>query len=175
MSGQHLKLEILKRGDYGKDICLSDEQHIITLYGLPHVVKHIQQQFESINQKAVEKINAVPPVVPRVSIKLEKPPPSNIEIPPKARESMISPKSTQITASKPPTHSIMFDVDEPGFEVLINQNFNRLLAIVNSKCSLDKQIIHHQIQIQIPKAKVYEFNDNTSEIQSQENDSESSE
>jgi hypothetical protein len=164
-----LKTDILKRGDYGKDICLFDEQQIITLYGLPHVVKDIQQQFETINQKAIEKLNAVPPVVRSDSIKLEKPRHSNIENPSKARESIIPQKSTEITTSKPRTHSIVFDIDEPGFEVLINQDFNRLLAIFDSNFSLDKQILHHPIQIRIPRAKIYEFEDNTPDIQTEDN------
>jgi hypothetical protein len=169
-----LKTDILKRCDYGKNICLFDEQQIITLYGLYHVVKDIQQQFETINQKALEKLNAVPPVVRSDPIKSENPPipklrSLNIDSLPKIRESIISQKNAEIITSKPPTHSIMFDVDEPGFEVLINQDFHRLLAIVDSNCSLAKQILHHQIQIRIPKAKVYDLDDNLSEVQSQDN------
>jgi hypothetical protein len=164
-----LKNDILKRSDYGKDICLLDEQQIITLYGLPHVVKDVQQQFTTINQKAIEKLYNTPSVVRNDSIKSEKPRESTVENAPKARESIISPKSTEITTSKSPTHSIMFDVDEPGFEVLINQGFQRLSAIVDSNCSLVKQIVHHQIQIPIPKAKVYEFDDNQNEVQSPDN------
>ncbi len=279
-----LKTEILKRRDYGKDICLIDEQQIITLYGLPHVVKDIQQQFESINEKVAEKFNYVrnvirsepiksekplivnlpigkspiekpliekpptvklpmekppienstiekplivkPPTVklpidkpgieksfienspivkspigkppfekplieklsietsPIVKLPIEKPPPEkvpieksryfNIESSPKSSESATHPKIDQIITQKSQPRSIIFYVDEPGFEVLINQNFSPLLDIVNSKCLLDKQIIHQQIQIHIPKAKVSEFDDNTCEVQSQHNDSEPS-
>ncbi len=163
-----LTMNILKRGDYGKDICLLDEQQIITLYGLPNVVKDVQKQFETINQKAVVKLNSVPPVVRSDSIKSEKSRQSTIEKSPKARESIISPKSTEIITSKPPTRSIVFDVDEPGFEVLINQDFHRLSAIVDSNCSLVKQILRHQIQIPIPNAKIYEFDNNTPDIQSED-------
>jgi hypothetical protein len=49
-----LKATILQRADYGKDICLLDERQIITLFGLPQVVKDLQQEFESINTKDKE-------------------------------------------------------------------------------------------------------------------------
>jgi hypothetical protein len=70
------------------------------------------------------------------------------------------------------TRSITFYVDEPGFEVLINEDLNQLLAVIKSKCSLEKQIIHRQIHIQIPKAKLDQLDDNTFEFLLQENDSE---
>jgi hypothetical protein len=69
--------------------------------------------------------------------------------------------------------SITFDVYEPGFEVLVNTEFTRLSAIVDSKCSVEKHIISHKIQIQIPKAKVTESDDNSSEVYSQAGDSKS--
>jgi hypothetical protein len=152
-----LTSDILKRDDYGKDICLLDEQKIITLYGLPHAVKNVQQQFEKINQKAVEKLNSVPPVIRNVSVNSEKPRQSIIESPPKITEN---------TTPKPQTHSIVFDIDEPGFELLIDQDFPRLLAIVGSNCTIVKQIIQRQIPIPIPKTKINEIDDNTSAVQS---------
>jgi hypothetical protein len=169
-----LKTTILRRGDYGKDICLFDHQQTITLYGVPHVVKDVQQRFESIDKKD-EKINDVSLVVKSAPNKPETSPIANrrdlnIENPSKSGESNTRQKNSEIVQ----TRSIMFYVDEPGFEVLVNQNFNRLSAIVESKCLLEKQIIHHQIQIQIPKAKVYEFDDNASEVQSQDDNSEPS-
>jgi hypothetical protein len=69
--------------------------------------------------------------------------------------------------------SITFDVDEPGFEVLVKIKYSQFLAIVDSKCSIESQIINRKIQIQIPKARVTDFNDNTSEMYSQETDMES--
>jgi hypothetical protein len=176
-----LKNTILKRSDYGKDICLFDKQQSITLYGVPRVVKDIQQQFESINKKD-ENLNYVPIVIQSEPVKSQKPPTEklsiekprdlNIDSPLKSSKSTTHPGNNQIITQKPQTRSISFQVDEPGFEVLINQNFNQLLVIGNSKCSVDKQIIHQQIQIPIPKAKVYEFDDSTSDIQSRENNSE---
>jgi hypothetical protein len=69
--------------------------------------------------------------------------------------------------------SITFDVYEPGFEVLVNMEFARLSAIVDSTCSIEQQIIDHKIQFQIPKAKVTESDDNSSEVYSQADDSKS--
>jgi hypothetical protein len=43
------------------------------------------------------------------------------------------------------------------------------LAIFDSNFSLDKQILHHPIQIRIPRAKIYEFEDNTPDIQTEDN------
>ena len=154
-----LTSDILKRDDYGKDICLLDEQKIITLYGLPDAVKDVQQQFDKINQKAREKLNSVPPVIRNVSVNSEKPRQSIIESPP---------KSTENTTPKPQTRSIVFDIDEPGFELLIDQDFPRLLAIVGSNCSIVKQILHHQIPIPIPKTKINETDDNTPAVQSED-------
>lgn len=46
-----LTANILRRADYGKDICVLDEQQTVTLFGLPQVVKDLQQEFELINRK----------------------------------------------------------------------------------------------------------------------------
>jgi hypothetical protein len=42
---------ILDRVDYRKNICLFNEYPTVILFGLPHVVKDLQQEFESINTK----------------------------------------------------------------------------------------------------------------------------
>jgi hypothetical protein len=112
----------------------------------------------------VEKHSFVSIIAQTELIKAEKPPisnPRNLNI-----------ENSPIIIQKPQIRSIVFDIDEPGFEVLINQEIHQLLGIVESKCSLEKQILHHQIQIQIPRAKVYEFEDDISEVQTQENNPE---
>ncbi|CAF1000281.1 unnamed protein product [Rotaria sordida] len=166
-----LKTKIFQRDDYGKDICLFDEQKTISLFGLPEIVKNVQQLFED------KKVNSAPSVVKTESNKREtlstsKLPVLKIENSPLSTKSTIHEKYNQINTQRIQTYSITFDVDEPGFEILVNHNFNQLLAIIESKCQLEKQIIQHQIQIQIPKAKVDYFDDNTLQIQEQENNSE---
>jgi hypothetical protein len=42
---------ILQCEDYGKHICLFHERPFISLFGLPHTVSILQQQFDSINKK----------------------------------------------------------------------------------------------------------------------------
>lgn len=259
-----LKNTILKRSDYRKDICLFDEQHTITLYGIAHVVKRIQQQFESINknnktsdkvptfvnEKFVksgngsiknwnnEKGSVIKSLIPDRPIEqlhaqklsLQKPSgqqaysqqtctqktlvyssrtqessmqqpqiqqssvhnlgtkqlPVQETVPPQASLAMpsiekpcdakinSSLKSNETVIHSLSTQSIVFDVDEPGFELLVIQRFDQLSTIVNSECSLEKQILRKRIQILIPKAKLYESEDDILNIESQGNTSESS-
>ncbi|CAF3560166.1 unnamed protein product [Rotaria sp. Silwood1] len=156
---ESLKMKIYIRDDYGKDICLFDEQQTITLFGLPEVVKNVQQLFED------KKPKYIPPIVKN---ELNKP-----ETSVQPSQSTIHQEDKQIKKQIVQTFSIAFDVDEPGFEILVNRDCNQLLNIVGSKCQLEKQIIYHKIQIQIPKVRVDHFNHNTLQSQSQENISES--
>ncbi|CAF3757861.1 unnamed protein product [Rotaria socialis] len=166
-----LKTKIFARDDYGKDICLSHEKQTISLFGLPDVVKTVQQLIESKKmdtiQSAVKNEANRPEIVatPKASI-------PKIENYSKSSESNLYPECTQIKAQTVQNYSIDFDIDEPGFEILVNQDFHRLLAIVDSKCQLVKQIISHRIQIQIPKAKKHYFDDGASCGLPQENTSE---
>lgn len=80
--------------------------------------------------------------------------------------------NNQIITPQLPKCSLIFHVDKPGFEILINQEINQLLTITNSKCSLEKEIVHQLIQIQIPKAKVYELEDTIFDVQPQVDSSE---
>ncbi|CAF4582707.1 unnamed protein product [Rotaria sp. Silwood1] len=156
---ESLKMKIYIRDDYGKDICLFDEQQTITLFGLPEVVKNVQQLFED------KKPKYIPPIVKN---ELNKP-----ETSVQPSQSTIHQEDKQIKKQIVQTFSIAFDVDEPGFEILANRDCNQLLNIVGSKCQLEKQIIYHKIQIQIPKVRADHFNYNTLQSQSQENTSES--
>ncbi|CAF1335504.1 unnamed protein product [Rotaria sp. Silwood1] len=156
---ESLKMKIYIRDDYGKDICLFDEQQTITLFGLPEVVKNVQQLFED------KKTKYVPPIVKN---ELNKP-----ETSVQPSQPTIHQEDKQIKKQIVQTFSIAFDVDEPGFEILANRDCNQLLNIVGSKCQLEKQIIYHKIQIQIPKVRADHFNYNTLQSQSQENTSES--
>ena len=165
-----LKAKILKRNDYGKDVCLFEEQQTITLYGLPHVVKYLLQQFEEA------KMDSIPSMDTNKSKKLGIVPSpklydSKTENDPRSKEAFIDQEHNQINPPVVQTRSITFDIDEPGFEVLVNHNFNQVLAIVQSKCLLDKQIIHRQIQIEVPKAKSGNFAQNASKTSSPEHES----
>jgi diaminopimelate epimerase len=57
---------ILQRDDYGKDICLFYERPFISLFGLPHIVSILQQQFDSINKNDKTMQNLVSVVKPQV-------------------------------------------------------------------------------------------------------------
>ncbi|CAF1379978.1 unnamed protein product, partial [Rotaria sp. Silwood1] len=165
-----LKTKIFQRSDYGIDICLFDEQQTISFFGLPEVVNHVQQLFED------KKIKNVPSVVKNEANKLEvlpipKPPTLKIDNSPQISKTNIHQECNPLNAQKVEKFSITFDVDEPGFEIFVNEQFNQLLTVVKSKCQLEKQILHHQIQIQVPKANVH-FNDPTLQTQPQENNSE---
>ncbi|CAM4845808.1 unnamed protein product, partial [Rotaria magnacalcarata] len=166
-----LKTKILARADYGKDICLSHEKQTISLFGVPDVVKTVQQLIESqkmdTSQSAIKDEANKPEIIatPKAHI-------SKIENSSKSSESNLYPESNQITTQTVQTYLIEFDIDEPGFEVLVNHDSNRLLAIIDSKCQLVKQIIPHPIQIQIPKAKKHYFDDGASCSLTQENKSE---
>ena len=50
-----------------------------------------------------------------------------------------------------------FEIDEPGFEILVSKEPERLLSIVNSKCYLEKTIESRRIHIPIPKARTTEL------------------
>ncbi|CAM4906998.1 unnamed protein product [Rotaria socialis] len=166
-----LKTKIFARDDYGKDVCLSHEKQTISLFGLPDEVKTVQQLIESKKmdtiQSAVKNEASRPEIVATPKARIPK-----IENYSKSSESNLYPECTQIKAQTVQNYSIDFDIDEPGFEFLVNQDFHRLLAIVDSKCKLVKQIISHRIQIQIPKAKKHYFDDGASCGLSQENTSE---
>ncbi|CAF4133192.1 unnamed protein product, partial [Adineta steineri] len=162
-----LKTKVLHCDDYGKNICLFDEQHTVTLYGTLQLVKDVLLQFESLNKKNQITKN-ISPIIDKIvddSRKFPTPKPRtlNVENVPQFRETLES-KVTQ-------SYSITFDVDEPGFEILINQNSNRLLTVIGSKCSLTKHIIDHRVEIQIPKAKLDEIDNNAYNVQSGENNS----
>jgi hypothetical protein len=115
----------------------------------------------------VENEPKKPPVAERRNLIIPNPPKIN-ELTTHREHPKIN---TDSFTETPRTRSITFFVDEPGFEVLITTDSSRVSAIVESKCSLQKQMINQTIQIQIPKAKVTELADDTSDVQSQENNS----
>ncbi|CAF4205137.1 unnamed protein product [Rotaria sp. Silwood2] len=162
-----LKSRILQRDNYGKDISLLDEQQTISLFGLPEIVKQVQQLFEdkkattnsSMRKNQLRKARTEP-IRKLQGEKSEHWSPSNNDT--------LNQESNQSKQKTIETYSITFDIDEPGFEVLVNKSFNRLLAIIESKCQLEKEIIHHPIQIEIPKSKVNHSDDSTSHNKSQE-------
>ena len=212
-----VKNDVLQRTDYGKDICLREQSQNIILYGLPHVVKDIQQRFELVNKTETNLLNIRLFVARTESIKPEEPRRSDLKnalkrpAPTKEQPAVEPVRSTSIQGQKsqpamepvrsapmqeqksqpavepvrsapmqeqksqpavepkPPMRSMIFDIDQPGFEVLISQDFSRLLAVVASKCSLEKEILHHSIRISIPKAKARNVSNSFSSVQSEEN------
>ena len=137
-----LKNNVLQCADYGKDICLLEQQQIITLYGLPHVVQDVQQQFEILNQKEATLLSV--------------------------RALATRSESIRSVEAKPVMRSLTFDMDVPGFEVLISEDRDRLTDIVASKCHLEKQILHQSIRINVPKAKARKIVDTIAPTASQE-------
>ncbi len=201
-------MEILQRADYGKDFCLfDDKQQLITLYGLPHIVKDIQQRFESTNNQRNEILNAIPTVVQDQLIKTERsstdespfikpfietsstekastkkplietsstekastkkplvetssvglplsenlPAIESLDL--NVAESPLHLSSHQSNIRKPQLRSIVFEIDEPGFEVSINDKFGELLAIVNTKCVLERKILYHKFKFEFREPK----------------------
>ncbi|CAF3405365.1 unnamed protein product, partial [Rotaria sp. Silwood2] len=61
---------------------------------------------------------------------------------------------------------ISFEIDEPGFEVLVSQELERLLAIVKLKCFLEKTIETRNIHIPIPKAWIASLDNEVKQAQS---------
>jgi len=56
---------------------------------------------------------------------------------------------------------ISFDIVEPGFELLISKEPERLTSVVKSKCYLEKTIDTHRDHIPIPKARETDLDDRT--------------
>jgi hypothetical protein len=52
-----------------------------------------------------------------------------------------------------------FTIDEPGFEILISKEPERLTSLVKSKCFLEKTIETCRVHIPIPKARVADLED----------------
>ena len=148
---------ITTRVDYGKDICLDESQGKTSLYGLPILVTQYQKKLEAINER--EKASQVESRARAAGV-LSKP--EKIEKPVlKSTHEPVVHRTENIPI--PPTYSITFDVDQPGFEVLVDQELPRLLAIFKSKVFYGKQIIDHPIQIDIPKARVDDIPDQSEE------------
>ncbi|CAF0989356.1 unnamed protein product [Adineta ricciae] len=155
-----LKTAILRHNGYGKRICLLDEQQTITLYGEADLVKFYRQQFELLNKQKEQK-DRVPLAVSR-SITLDScqpKPPAPVQLP---VGSSTHEQNIPITPKHIQNISITFDIDEVGFEHLVSQDWNRVVAVVESKCSIEKEIIRTQIRIQLPKAKEEQMDDSTS-------------
>ncbi|UJR08142.1 hypothetical protein I4U23_012418 [Adineta vaga] len=169
-----LRTNISKHHDYSKRICLLEKQHSLILYGETAITKDFQRQFELLNENNKKKAAALANTMKLKT--LEKHPNSC------SHEATVTnntssgltnrlQKDNQMNPTSEQIQSIVFHVDEPGFEVVVSQVWNRVVAVVDSKCSITKQIIHNQIQISLPKAKVEQFDDSISDVPSSENDS----
>ncbi|CAF1007839.1 unnamed protein product [Adineta ricciae] len=157
-----LKTAILRHNEYGKRICLLDEQQTITLYGEADLVKSYRQQFELLSKQKEQK-DHVPLAVPRSTTpgSYQPKPPAPVQLP------VVSPTREQNIPITPK-------------DIQISQDWNRVVAVVESKCSIAKEVIRTQIQIQLPKAKEEQMDNSTSgcsvseEIPSTENPTTSS-
>ena len=142
---------ILRRTDYGSNVSLESVQGTISLYGLAATVQNCVDALEEINvkEKCAERLAKVShPVVGPKPVKADQ---SLVES--KRKPPVPANDSVRI----PQTYSITFDVDQPGFEVLVNQEPSRLLAIVKSNGCLEKQILNYPTPIVVPNATVNEF------------------
>ncbi|CAF3972311.1 unnamed protein product, partial [Rotaria sp. Silwood1] len=60
---------------------------------------------------------------------------------------------------------IKFEIKSSAFAILINNEPERLLSIVKSKCYLEKQIQTHHINISIPIAQIVDHEDRSQQTQ----------
>jgi hypothetical protein len=58
-----------------------------------------------------------------------------------------------------------FDINEPGFEVVVSKEPERLTTLVKSKCFLEKTTETHRVHIPIPKARVADLEDGVKQTQ----------
>jgi len=58
-----------------------------------------------------------------------------------------------------------FDVNEPGFEVLVTKEPERLITLVKSKCFLEKKIETYHDNIPIPKSRITDLEDGIKQLQ----------
>lgn len=56
-------------------------------------------------------------------------------------------------------HETSFDVNEPGFEILVSKETDRLLSLVKSKCYLEKTIDTFSDPIPVPNARIADPDD----------------
>lgn len=46
-----------------------------------------------------------------------------------------------------------FVVDQPGFEIIVQKQFDQVVKLVKSKCFVDKTLDKQQVQISMPKSR----------------------
>ncbi|CAF5173260.1 unnamed protein product, partial [Rotaria magnacalcarata] len=170
-----LERKILQRADYKKNICLYKDSNTVYLFGLKDLVKKFHQEFQELQNQHDPKICKVTlsdrklkylTYVAKADVnKLAKKYKSdgldlNLT---RLRQNgeFIAPMSihSKITESLEALAQInenSFEIDEPGFEILVSKKPERLLTIVNSKCYLEKTIESRRIHIPIPKARIAE-------------------
>ncbi|CAF1935738.1 unnamed protein product [Rotaria magnacalcarata] len=171
-----LERKILQRADYKKNICLYKDSNTVYLFGLKDLVKKFHQEFQELQNQHDPKICKVTlsdrklkylTYVAKADVnKLAKKYKSNgldLNLT-RLRQNgeFIAPMSihSKITESLEALAQInenSFEIDEPGFEILVSKEPERLLTIVNSKCYLEKTIESRRIHIPIPKARIAEF------------------
>ncbi|CAF3687073.1 unnamed protein product [Rotaria sp. Silwood1] len=175
---------ISKRNDYKKDICFYNETNILYLFGLTKLVKEFHQKFEQIKNKYVpqpckitlsdKQLKFLRYVAKSDLNKLEKQYKIDgcdlsltrlqhhghflapLDLHTKIKESLES--LAQIT-------EIKFEIKSSAFAILINNEPERLLSIVKSKCYLEKQIQTHHINISIPIAQIVDHEDRSQQTQ----------
>ncbi|CAF3645504.1 unnamed protein product [Rotaria sordida] len=175
---------IRKRDDFKKDICFYNETNTLYLFGLTKLVKEFRQRFEQIKNKYVpqpckitlsdKQLNFLRYVGKNDLNKLEKqykvdgcdltlsrlqqhghflaPPDLHTKI----KESLEA--LAQITETK-------FEIKSTAFEILINNEPERLLSLVKSKCYLEKKVQTHHCNISVPTAQIVDLEDRPQQSQ----------
>ncbi|CAF3126306.1 unnamed protein product [Rotaria sp. Silwood2] len=180
-----LENTICQRNDYKKNICLYKESNTIYLFGLIDLVKEFHEKFQQLTTKhdpqpfkitlSEKQLKYLTHVAKADLVKLEKQYKSDgcdISLNRLRRHSeFIAPpdmhsKIEDSLEALTKIREISFEIDEPGFEVLVSQELERLLAIVKLKCFLEKTIETRNIHIPIPKAWIASLDNEVKQAQS---------
>ncbi|CAF3089011.1 unnamed protein product [Rotaria sp. Silwood2] len=176
---------IRKRDDFKKDICFYNETNTLYLFGLTKLVKEFRQTFEQIKNKYVpqpckitlsdEQLNFLRYVGKNDLNKLEKQYKADgcdlnlsrlqqhghflapLDLHTQIKESLEA--LAQIS-------KIKFEIKSTAFAVLINNEPERLLSLVKSKCYLEKKIQTHRSYISVPIAQIIDTDDRSQQSQS---------
>ncbi|CAF1381804.1 unnamed protein product [Adineta steineri] len=179
-----LEDKLRKRHDYKKNICFYKESNMMYLFGLPELVKEFREKFEQLKNThepqsckinlSERQLNYLTFVVKAEMTKLEKQFKSDgcdisvarlrhqreflapLEMHSKIKDSLEA--LAQI-------RDITFEINEPGFDVLVSKEPERLMNIVKSKCWLEKTIDTYRDYISPPKARISDVEDRIKQTQ----------
>ncbi|CAF4559652.1 unnamed protein product, partial [Rotaria socialis] len=172
----NLEKKILQRADYKKNICLYKDSNTVYLFGLKDLVQKILREFQvlqnqhdpkickvTLSERKLKYLTCVAKADLNKLAKKYKSDGLDLNLT-RLRQNgeFIAPTDihSEITESLEALAQInenSFEIDEPGFEILVSKEPERLLTIVNSKCYLEKTIESRRIHILIPKARITEL------------------